>query len=136
MAAKRNVLAYDSLEHFAEIHHNLVKIDGLRVHHLLPAERQQLPGQIRRPIRSLADLIQAPGHLAGHPDGVHAPQIRVAANDREKIIKVMGNPARKLPYGLKLLGLPEILLGFPQRRFSSDAVQGAAAMVGQRLQRA
>ena len=103
MAMQGNILANDSLEHFAQIRDDIIQISRLRVHHLLSTEGEQLPGQVGGPFTGGADLIEAFSDLAGESHGFHSPQVGVATNDSQQIIKVMGNPAGELAYGLQLL---------------------------------
>ena len=128
MAAQGNVFADDSLQHFAQIRDDIIQINRLRMHHLLSAEGEQLAGQVGGPFAGGADLIEAFGDLAGEFLGFHAAQVGVATNDRQQIIKVMGDAAGKLADGFEFLGLPEIFLRFLQGFLGANTVQRAAAM--------
>ena len=89
------------------------EVDHLRGQGLAPGERQQLAGQLRRPLGAVDGVLQP---LAGPlVVGDRAlQQVEVAADHLQQVIEVVGDPAGQLAHRLQPLGVAQPLLGpFP-----------------------
>ena len=112
-----HVLAEDAHQQFVHVVDYRVQIDRPGAHHLLAAEREQLLGQGRRPIRRVTNRLGVGAHVAGRGLGVqHQPD--VAANDRQQIIEIVGNSSSQIADCLHLLGLTQLVARVLQHQVS------------------
>ena len=104
-----DVLPDEPLEHPPHLAHEVVQVHDLWTEHLLPAERQELPGELGRAAGRPLDL----GNLVAARVPVceaRAQDIRVAHDRGELVVEVVGDPAGQPPHGFHLLRLDELLL--------------------------
>ena len=96
-------------QHAVHIRHHDVEIEDLRLQHLSPAVREQLPRERRRALGCLADLLDILAlRVAGGQ--VAQQQLCVAENGGQQVVEVVGDAARQLAHGFHLLRLAELLL--------------------------
>ena len=109
-----DVLADDALQHLRGGRHHLVQIEVLRLHHLPPAEEQQLTRQVGATFGAGADLLQALAHVGRQ--GLDAGrELRLHQHHRQDVVEVVGDAAGELADRLHLLGLAQL-------RFEGDAL--------------
>lgn len=101
-AGKNNIFADKPAHERFDIVGQLIQIEHLRFQHLLPAEGQELLRQHSGPFPAGLDLLEMIAQLLVEPVARQS-QFTVAVNDREKIVKVVGNAAGQPPDGLHLL---------------------------------
>ena len=104
-----DVLADQPAEHLLHPGDALVQVQHLRLEHLLAAEREELPRQVRRALRRRPDLLDVGAKgLVGLE--VAADQLRVAQDDGQQVVEVVRDAAGEPADGLHLLRLAELLL--------------------------
>ena len=91
-------------------------VPDLRAQHLLPAEREELPGQ-RRCLVGRGDDALHHGHQVQRIDRapgsraqVVGKQVRVAADGEQHVVEIVGDAAREATHRLHLLGLEQLAL--------------------------
>ncbi len=90
--------------------HQLVQVDRFRLQGLAPREGQQAVDKGRPPVhRDQRPLYQGPQLRPLGESFIQ--QLEVAQDDRQQVVKVVGNSTRQLPYRFHLLRLPQPLLG-------------------------
>jgi hypothetical protein len=116
-----HLLADQALQQFGHAGDDLAEIQERRLEHLLPAERQELPGQQRRPLRGLVDALD---RAAMRMVGRHGLEQQTAApqDDGQKVVEIVRDAARKPSDRLHLLELPELDLALVQRPLDAPAV--------------
>ena len=92
MKLHTDVLAHQPLQHSAHVADDFVKFQGLRLHHLLAAEGQQLPGQVGRALCGGGDLFQGVDPFLAPVLAFVQEHAGVTEDDAEDIVKVMGHP--------------------------------------------
>ena len=108
-----DVLADQALQHSAHVADDFVEVQGLRLHHLFAAESQQLAGQMRGALRGGGDLFQG-FHLLGPAVLDIQEHARVALDDAEDIVEVVGDARGQLPHCGHALLLHDGLLALLQ----------------------
>ncbi len=105
----RHVLAQQTAQQLFQLQDEFVQAQHLGRHHLLAAEREQLPRQHGGPLRRAPDVEQA---FAIGIVRLHVLEHQVGrAQDRgQEIVEVVRHSGRETPYGLHLLRLAELLL--------------------------
>ena len=91
MKLHTNVLAHQPLQHSADVADDFVEFQRLRLHDLLSAEGQQLPGQVGGALRGGGDLFQAFDPFLTQTFALVQEHARVTLDDAEDIVKVMGH---------------------------------------------
>ena len=111
----RDVLADQAANHLVHAGDDLVEVENARLQDLLPAEGQELPGQLRGAFPRLLDLFDVRAHRIGrwHPADEDA---RVAQDHRQEVVEVVRDPAGQPTDGLHLLGVTELLFASSERR--------------------
>ena len=106
---QRDVLPDDARQHLRDVADDRVELEEPRLHGLLPAERQQLPGQRRGAIPRVHDLreVGARGVILGER---LSDELGAREDDREDVVEVVGDAARELTDRLELLGLAQLFL--------------------------
>ncbi len=84
-------------------------VDQSRFDDLLPAERQELPGQRGRELAGAANLGEIFTNRVVVRQQVE-PDLGMAENGRQQIVEIVGDPAGQLPDGLHFLGLRQLFL--------------------------
>ncbi len=97
-------------QHLIHVRDDGIEVQHLRLEHLLPAEGEELAGEIGRPLRRLLHEFEI---RARRVLGIQAPQQQLDApnHDREEVIEIVGHAAGEAPDGLELSGLGELVLG-------------------------
>ena len=105
---QRDVFAQKLAEHVGQVADGFVHVQLLGLDELAAAEREQLAGQSGGALGGLRDLLR--GARAGVVHVGHPQKRRVAVNDGEDVVEIVGNPAGELADGLHFLRLAELLL--------------------------
>src|SRR5581483_6329965 len=103
-----NVAEHETAHELLDAAQHVVGIDDARLERLPAAEREELPGELRRTRRRAANLLDLP--LALLHARIEQNQLGVAADDREQIVEVVRDAAREPADGFHLLRLEELLL--------------------------
>lgn len=115
-----NIFADQPPKHAIHVGDNGIQIDHLHGRELAPAERKKLPRQTGCSIGRLLDFFHvASGRLIRGQTA--QDQFTVPANDRQQIIEVMCNTARKPAYRFHFLRLPQLAFRLIQRLLGSGA---------------
>ena len=94
---------------------DLVQIDDPRLHHLLPAEGEELAGQGGRAVRGFLDELDvAPERALGRE--LQEQELAPAGDHGQEIVEVVRDAAGEPPHRFHLLGLAELSLQLPGRR--------------------
>ena len=101
-----DVRADQAPQHVGDVADRGVDVELTRLCHLLPAERQQLPRQLRRAGGRLDDLLDVAA-LIGLGQLVDQ-EMRIAQDRRQQVVEVMGDPAGEPSDRLHLLRLPQL----------------------------
>jgi hypothetical protein len=107
--AQGNILAQNAAEHFADLVDDLVQVGHLQMEFVLAAEGQQLARQVAGPPGGLGDFLEGVGRFVARRRIGHE-HARMAADDGEKVVEIVGDAAGQLPDGLHFLRLAQ--LGF------------------------
>ena len=94
-------------QHLAHAAYQRVEIEHLRAEDMRPAEGKQLPGQTGRAFGGANNGIDALAHGGTHVVFLQH-DFRIAANDHEQVIEVVGNPARQAADRFHLLRLSNL----------------------------
>ena len=80
--------------------------------HLLPAEHQQLPGQLGRPLGALLHQVQlGPGRVSRRQ--FLPGEVQVAQHRLQDVVEIVGDAPGQLAHRLQLLGLAQLVLQLP-----------------------
>ena len=104
-----DVFANETPEHFVEVPDQIVDAQHDRVEHLLAAEREQLAGEGRGPLRRPADFLHVFARVTSRRE-LLGEQVGVPEDRRQHIVEVVGQSPRQPPDGFHLLRLPELML--------------------------
>jgi len=96
-------------QHRVEPRDRVPELEDAHTQRLLPSEREELAREIGGATGRACDLIQQFARIV-RQRAIVAHQVEVAADDREEVVKVVGDPAGQLPDSLHLLRLPQLLL--------------------------
>ena len=107
---QHNVLADQGSHQFRQIADDEVGVGAFGLDRRAAAEAEQLSRQRRGPVGRFDDLLQVAVALLLGGKPFHGAA-RVAADDLQKIIELVGDPSRQLPYALQLLRLAEFFFG-------------------------
>ena len=116
-----DVLAQQPAQHVLRFRHEAVQVDHFRLHHLLPAEGEQLAGEPRRAVGRLADLGDVFSARVGGAQVIQQ-QVGIAGDRREDVVEVVRHAAGQAPHSLHLLRLAQLLL---QADALGDVARGA-----------
>ena len=128
-----DVLANQPREQLLDVIDDLVDVEQRRLQHLLPAERQQLPGQRRGAVAGLLDLLGiAPQRVVV----AQLPQqdLGVAADGLDQVVEVVGDAAGEAADRLHLLHALQTDLALEQPFLGDLAQDGRREDVAERLQ--
>src|SRR5712692_4025011 len=103
----------DAAEHLVHSGDDLVQVHDGRREHLLPAEREELPGQLGGALAGPPDLLDVRAHLAVRRQ-VRDQHGAVAQNDGEQVVEVVRDASRQPARRLHLLRLPKLLLALAE----------------------
>ncbi len=108
--ADRNILADEPADQGFGFAHHRIEIHEARLNDLLPAEREQLAGQLRGPLRGVQNLLGLAwmAYLAARP---HPTAFAVADDDHQQIVEIVRYATRQAANRLHLAGLMQLLLG-------------------------
>jgi hypothetical protein len=104
-----NVLADQAPQHPVHSCDHLIQIQGLRLNYLLPAEGEQLTGEIAGALTGGLDFFQVRAHRVSRAQ-VGNQQAAVAHHYRKQVVEVVGDPARQSPNRFDFLSVPKPLL--------------------------
>ena len=125
-----DILADQPAQQFLDLRHQRVEVDHLRLQHLPPAERQQLPGQRRGAIARRLNFQQIQAQRILLRDLVEH-QVAVAEDRREQVVEVVRDPAGELTDRFHLLRLAQLLLELAPlgdvARVDDDGADGGVA---------
>ncbi len=106
------VLAHRSSQHRQEVQHRGVEVDRPGMQHLLPAERQQLPGDVRRPARRFHYLVDV-GRAGIALIQALEQEVAEAQDCGHHVVHFVGHTTGQPPRGLHPLGPPQLLVHPP-----------------------
>ena len=99
------------------LRHHRVEVEGSGLQGLLPAEGQELAGEVGRLPRDLLDVLDGlPDGLRGNrlaPSQLQAQDVAVGRDRHQHVVEVVGHPSRELADRVHLLGLAQLLLEPP-----------------------
>ena len=99
-------------EHLLEAAEHLVEVEEPRLERLLSTEREELPCQVRSPSARDSYLLDVIANGIARHEPVDDER-RVAEDDREDVVEVVGDAAGELPDRVHLLRLAELILQSP-----------------------
>ena len=110
VVAHHRLLGNGDRQELGHLQHQPVQVDLHDLQPSLAGIGEELAGQIGGPEGGLFDLLQdgLSGAFRGKP---HGPQVRVAQDDRQEVVEVMGDAPGQDPQALQLLGLAQGVLG-------------------------
>src|SRR5918912_3833224 len=111
-----NVFADQPLQHLVRLENNMVKIEHFGLHDLLAAEGEELAGEGGCSLSGFPDRFEFAIQRIILPEASQG-EINVAVDDREKVVEVVGHPARQLSDSLHFLRLSELFLALAQSLF-------------------
>src|SRR5660398_270560 len=106
------VLSYRALEQAVHVGDSGIQVDYLRAEGLLAGEGKKLAGKSAGPHRRRSDHFQLLASALMFGPLVLEKKLQLAADDGEKIVKVMSYSPGKLTHRLQLLGLVQLVLAF------------------------
>ena len=104
-----NVFAEEAMQHLGQVAQHRVQVQHLGLHDLFAAEHEQLPGQAGGAPGRTGDLVERLSQTLIARTAADQP-VRVALDDREDVVEVVGHPGGQLADRLQLLRMPK--LGF------------------------
>ena len=104
-----DVLAEDPVQQARHVRHDAIEVDVTDLNRLSSAERQQLPGQGRRPIGVLREFGHGVAQIRWH-SLVRCHFLGAPQNHGQDVVEVVCDTASQPSDGLELLGLPQLLL--------------------------
>ena len=101
------------MEELVQLGHDLVQVEDLRAEYLSTAERQELAGQRRCPVRAGDHLLDLLGRVLAAAERAQG-ELAVPAHAEQKVVEVVRDPPGEPSDCLELLGLPELVLELPR----------------------
>jgi hypothetical protein len=127
-----DLIADETLQHLVRVRQHAVDVEHFALHHLTPAEGEQLARERRRRLAGAVHLRDVGADGMVLPELFHH-QLAVPENAGEQIVEVVRDPAGELADRLHLLRLPELRLGVAQRRYVPySTAHDVARSVGER----
>ena len=109
-----DVLADEAAQHRLHAADDLVQVDDARLHHLLPAEGEELPGEGGGPVRRLLDQLDVAAERALGRE-LEQEELAPARDHGQEVVEVVGDAAGEPADRLHLLGVAELRLERPHR---------------------
>ena len=125
---QQDVLTDEAAQHFLHVLNHVVEADDFRLHHLLAAEREELPSERRGALSGLRNLLHAIAPRIVWTERVQDNFV-VAGDDGEQVVEIVRHAARKFSERIHFLGLEKLHFDFLARgnvlREADDAVDRA-----------
>src|SRR5687768_12052379 len=102
MDLQKDFLTKNTVQHPAHLAQNLIYINNERLHHLLPAEGQQLAGQIGGLGGCVEDLFGGTDHRSWAAAPSHNNR-GVTLDDSQEVVEIMSDPTCQLADGFQSL---------------------------------